>query len=207
MSFFKVTVSGLETIDEDFELESRKIEKAFPQALQYVGSEMIVSLQKHIFEDWYKPWGPPLIYIRRTDNNSLGTPLGSKENMDVFVDNDSLEFTYEPTGDHAVSDWNSVSGDKLIEIIQTNSGWSYPVGVDKIGRTIMPRPFWNFFVEEQANSGIIDAFIKGMSPFATVIPEGVGKDVVFDGGESMLQGGMASNFDKNSDDSDDELPF
>ena len=194
MSFFKVTVSGLETIDEDFELESRKIEKAFPQALQYVGSEMIVSLQKHIFEDWYKQYTPK-VYERRTDNISLGTPLGAEANMDVQVNNNTLDFTYEPTGEHANETYHTRDGDTLIEFLQ--------VGAEGIP----PRPFWNQFVEEQANSGIIDAFIKRMSPFATVIPEGVGKDVVFDGGESMLQGGMASNFDNTSDDSDDELPF
>lgn len=191
MSFFKVTVSGIETIDEDFELESRKIQAGIPQALNYVGSEMIVSLQKHIFEDWYEKYTPS-VYERRTDDTSLGTPLGAEGNMDVFVDKDKMEFSYEPTGEHAKQSFHTRDGDRLIEFLQVGNKY------------MPPRPFWNLFVEEQKNRGIMEAFIKGMSPFATVIPEGFGKDVIFEGNESMLEGQTLIDFGSSAD---NELPF
>ena len=174
MFFLKFTVSGLETIDEDFNSEMKKIQGGIPQALQYVGSEMIVNLQKHIFKDWYKKY-KPAEYQRRTDDISLGTPLGGEANMDVSVNKDKLEFTYEPTGEHANEIWNTREGDDLIEFLQV--GWD----------GIPARPVWNNFVREQLNEGIMKSFIKGMSPYVKVIPEGIEKDVVFDENESMLE--------------------
>ena len=193
MSFFKVTITGLDTIDEDFELESRKIEKAFPHALHYVGSEMIANLRKHIFEDWYQQYTPTL-YQRRTDDPSLGQGLMSLDYMDAQIQGSQMQFIYEPSGDHANAAYHTRDGDKLIEFLQ--------VGAEGIP----PRPFWNFFVEEQKNSGIMEAFMRGMKPYE-VIPEGGENDVVFEGNESMLQAGIGVFQSNHSDFSDDELPF
>lgn len=192
MSFFSVAISGLESIDEDFQAEEKKIERQIPSALHFVGSEMIVNLKKHIYEDWYKKYTPK-VYERRTDDPSLGQGLRSLDYMDVQVSGKDLLFTYEPSGEHAEEIWHTRDGDDLITFLQ--------VGTDYMP----PRPFWNNFVGEQRDGGIMEAFMRGMKPYV-VIPEGHGKDVVFDGGESELDAAEPSlTFFGN--DTEEELPF
>ena len=167
MSFFKFYVTGLETIDLDYLKETADIGRYSSSALQTVGAEMIENLQKHIQEDWYGAWKPPKVYERRTDDPSLGTPLGSKENMDASVSGMELDFTYEPNGEHKVAAWSGHrSGDGLINVIQTNSGWTWkPKGAGK-------RPFWNNFVDEEFNGQIMETFITAMSGQYKVEPDG-----------------------------------
>ena len=83
-----------------------------------------------------------------------------------------------------------MDSDDLIEIIQTNSGWKYEPSKDKSGREIMPRPFWNNFVEEQRNGALINSFARGFggSGFDIELEGGV-LDLDFPADESMLEGG------------------
>lgn len=155
MSFFNVTVTGLGTIDSDVTAEIKDISAKIPPALQYIGSEMTANLQKHIKEDWYTPWRPDA-YERRTDNPSLGTPLGSTENMHIAVagptHDQRLTFTYLPTGEHAEEKWHQRDGDELIKWIQHGAG------------DIPARPFWNNFVSEQEHA-VITNLEHAMRPY------------------------------------------
>lgn len=180
------TITGIEGTEEILPEIENKLKRPINQALNYVGSEMIANLQEHIKEDWYEPWGEPLVYKRRTDDISLGTPLGAEANMDSTVRKQQLIFTYEPSGEHENSNWNNHNGDDLIRMIQENDGWTpgWKPKLDKQGRMIMKRPFWNNFVEDQANEKIAQNFAYGM-PDHQVIPEGAGKDVILDGTEKL----------------------
>lgn len=186
MSVIDLTVSvDVEgSLDEDLQKEVGDIRAQFPRAMRRVASEMKSNLYKHIENDWYLPWGAPKRYKRRTDDPSLGTPLGSGRNMHVSFSSDGgLEFIYEPTGAHKNQKWNTAKGDALIKIIQDNDGWRWPPDKDKQGRNVMPRPFWNNFVDEQENGGIIQAFIAGMPKKYEIVAQG--DDVILDGDEKL----------------------
>ncbi len=187
MIYFKTQMTGEESVYQDVNGEMQKIFTASSESLHDVGTQMIRNLQKHIREDWYLPWGKPKEYIRRTDMGVQGA-LGDPQNMDVRVSGLSLSFVYSPMGDmYSNSSGRRADGDRLIEIIQKNDGWTWRPNLDTKGRKIMPRPFWDKFVEEQENNGIIDAFISGMkSRGYTVKAEGGNKDVTFAGNESKL---------------------
>ncbi len=163
-------------LKEDLEKEKKRLLSLSEKALKNVGAEMVFDLQNRIQKDWYEKWGDPKVYRRRTDNPSYGTPLGSEENMtyDKKRLGDEVEFSfgYFPNGEHnnppTDEDWHSVDGNDLIQIIQKNEGWQYPVDEDTQGRTIMPRPFWDNFVEEQKTK-VVENFIKGMQIHDTTI--------------------------------------
>lgn len=152
MSFFNVTVKGLESIDKDFSEQVTHITtKVIPQALTQVGYEMAANLQKHIKNDWYKPWKPKT-YPRRTDNPNLGMSIMDKRNMSFGVSNTSLHFFYTPNGEHADKKYHTRDGDELIQSIQEG----------KLHGNPPPRPFWNNFVDEQINSAISREFGKSI---------------------------------------------
>jgi hypothetical protein len=188
MPFFKISIDGFESAYEDLEKERDKIGDASGSGLHMVESEMYESLQRHIREDWYEPWGPPKVYLRRTDDPTLGPPLGDLEkNVNSDVNDLILTFNYSPSGEHENEEWDDREGDELIRVIQFNRGWSYPVKEDVHERRIMPRPFWNNFVEEQFNGLAFDSFSYGFSGRGyDLISEGVGKDLEFTGGESLV---------------------
>lgn len=188
MDFFKVTVTGLETIDTDFNEEMKKINSGVASALNLVASEMTDALKKHIKEDWYDPWGPPKEYIRRTDNPSYGRPLGGDKNITLEKDATSLTFIYSPSGEHQIGKWNTHSGDSIIDILQENKGWSFEPSKDKKGRSIMARPFWDNFVSEMKDGGILDAFVRGMAKKnQIVLPEGGDADLLWDMSDGELE--------------------
>lgn len=186
-SFFKVTVSGEETLTNEINDQIALVSRAATDALRLVGSDMISSLQRHIRHDWYEPWGPPKDYERRTNKNDPDA-LGSEKNMHVDPNGLSLAFVYAPTGRHEVRAWNKRSGDALINTIQTGSGWSWKPTKDRKKREIMPRPFWNNFVEEQRNGALFDAFEYGFSERGfDLIREGKNRDMDFPANEGMLE--------------------
>ncbi len=167
------SVSGLDSVSSDFETEKKFIEKQIPVALDMVGAEMKANLQTHIMDDWYHRYSPKQ-YKRRTDLAALGTALGDEKNMTVERRGQFLYFDYSPTGEHQNDAWHDRDGDELIAWIQQGSG------------EIPPRPFWNNFLEEQKNGGIIGSFIGGMGEIP-VIEEGGDSDVLFDGAEGELE--------------------
>lgn len=180
-----VSVKIDQSLENDLQKEVGEIRAHFPKALKNVASEMTVNLQEHIQHDWYEPWGKPKQYKRRTDDSSLGTPLGSAENMHFEINGGALDFLYTPSGEHEKDKWSTTGGDDLIRIIQGNTGWKYPPGEDKQGRNIMKRPFWDNFVDDQVHHGIIDAFIAGMPKKYKIMVEGGESDVMLDGNEKL----------------------
>lgn len=173
---FGMEIFGL---DEDVNKNISKIEKQIPVALNYVGSEMITSLEEHLQEDWYNEYEPQA-YRRRTDNPSLGRGLKSNEYIDVNVTGKNLSFIYTPSGEYNGQAFaHERDGDELIESIQIGSElWGNPP----------PRPFWNNFVEEQKNEKIMTSFAKGISPYVLIL-EGGEKDILFGNEESILRSG------------------
>lgn len=189
----------IEGLDEEIKDEIAQIKKQIPKALEQVGSEMIESLSRHLDEDFYNKY-IPVAYRRRYTEG-----LKNKKNMIATVKGKTLQFEYTPQGlpmgklrdslnwsedleeylksQHKTGETpffaNARNGDDLIVWGQT---------AHYIGTAHIPaRPFWNYFVEEQKNGGIIDAFVVGMLPNYEVIKENGENDVVFDSDESMLQ--------------------
>ena len=188
-NFFTVKVQGGETLLKDLQNEIKGIEDASHSALNYVESAFREDLQTFIAEEWYKKWGPPKKYERRTDKNNYGTPLEDMEKNadDSTINGLTLSFVYSPTGEHKISMWDTHDGDEIIKIIQDNSGWTYRPTKDKQGREIMPRPFWNKFVEYEFNGGAFAAFDYGFGGRGyNLISEGISKDIKYDSGESFL---------------------
>lgn len=159
-------------LKEDLAKEEKSIKKQANYALTQTGVELARDLQSTLHREWYKRYTPK-VYQRRTDNPKLGTPIGADENFgdtNTDVAKNMLEFVFNPTGQHANRDWNSRSGDKLITWLQNEHNYA-DEETGEIDFTIPARPFWNIFLQEQENGGIMEKFIKGMSPEYTVIPE------------------------------------
>ena len=159
-------------LKEDLNKEYRSIKNQTNYALTEVGVELQSDLISAIKRDWYSKY-TPAIYKRRTDNQSLGTPLGDESNFaetHTSKSDQTLYFAYNPTGEHRNTKWNDRSGDSLIEWIQREheykdeeSGEPYLV--------IPARPFWNNFIDEQIDGGIMDKFIRAMSPVYNVLED------------------------------------
>lgn len=150
-------------LKEDLEKEYKAIEKQVDRALLDVGVELKNDLQLALQKEWYQGYTPKK-YKRRTDDNSLGTPLGSDENFEIGVRRRELEFVYEPTGEHRNKKWSDRDGDDLIAWIQSSHEYELS--------SIPARPFWNNFLDQQMDGGIMEKFIKGMSPKYTVLSDG-----------------------------------
>ncbi|MBR5285697.1 MAG: hypothetical protein IKU30_02255 [Clostridia bacterium] len=150
-----VSLSGLKSIQNDFRAEKQKIDDYIPFALNYMSNEMLVSLYDHIQSDWYEEYFPNN-YDRRTD---AGDPdaLGGENSTDIQINGKSMVFTYSPKSNQWVPPDTDVSGDHLINIIQTGLGGFWNSKVPK-------RPFWNNFVREQEQE-LIEEFITAMQPY------------------------------------------
>lgn len=190
MGFFRVDIKGLDTLEKDYNEEETNIKKQIPKALGIVGNEMVNNLQEHVTKDVYDKY-EPYVYERRIGRTGQYAPIESQEYIDYNLSDNTLTFSYEPQGAHWVERWsNKHNGDNLIVSIQTGD----------LAGNAPPRPYWNRFVSEMENGGILSSFATGMKPY-TLQTEG--KDVVFAGNESMLE--AQGNF--TSDDDDWELPF
>lgn len=196
----KISV-GVIGLDAEVNDEIAKIENDIPIALNAIGSEMMLNLKRHIQEDFYNMYSP-VAYRRRYDENGLL----DDNNMDAeILGKRTLHFTYNPQGlpmgklkdslnwsedleeylksQHKTGETpffaNARNGDDLIVWGQT---------AHDIGKKHIPaRPFWNNFVEEQKNEKIMQTFATYMTRFGIVL-EG-NQDLIFDGGESMLEAG------------------
>lgn len=184
-----VTVTDDGSLAKDINKKVGQVIKASEDGLKAVGSEFIHNLQTHIREDWYEPWGEPRQYKRRTDGGGgIGEPLGSEKNMSADVRGLTLDFTYTPE-----SNWIGypISGDALIDIIQTD-GWKTLIPTfDKKMRMIMPRPFWDNFVKEEKAWRAFDAFRNGFTTSKKLdeyqfLVEGGKNDIVFDDNDGDL---------------------
>ena len=158
-------------LKEDLEKEERAIGERATYALTMTGIELARDLQSTLRREWYAKY-TPTVYQRRTNDPNLGTPIGDDSNFDISTDvaKRTLDFNYNPTGAHENPDWNTRSGDRLIEWIQKKHEYKAP-GRDEPYLTIPARPFWNRFLDEQIDGGIMEKFIKAMSPEYTVLKD------------------------------------
>lgn len=179
--FFKFSVSA-EGLESEISSALGDVEKKIPGALQFVGAEMQDALVRHLREDWYEAWGAPQVYERDTDKNPA-KGLMSKNRMRVEVNGGNLLFDYVDAKRRSDGSWTDE--DEVIKIIGSNSGWEFQPKKDKLGRTIIPRPFWNNFVEEMKNEGIINALVSGMKQQGETVQKD-GKDVEFGANESLV---------------------
>lgn len=188
----------IEGLDEELKDEIAKIEKQIPKALEQVGGEMIESLSRHLDEDFYNKYSPVAYRRRYTEG------LRNKKNMIATVKGRTLQFEYKPSGKPTGTLGDTLNWSEDLEnwLKQFHKTATTPIfspaheGDDlivwaqkrhKIGKYEIPaRPFWNFFIEEQKNGGILNAFSVGMLPNYEVIKENGENDVVFDSGESLL---------------------
>lgn len=193
----KISVK-FEGLDEELNNEIAQIGKQIPKALENVGSEMIEGLSRHLDEDFYNKYSPVAYRRRYTEG------LRNKKNMIATVKGRTLQFEYKPSGKPTgtlgqTQNWSDKLENWLKQFHKTattpifspaHEGNDLIVWAQKrheIGKYEIPaRPFWNNFVEEQKNSGIIDAFVVGMLPNYEIIKENGENDVVFDSGESLL---------------------
>lgn len=156
-------------LKEDLEKERQDINKQADKALFSVGVEMKRDLQVILQKEWYERY-TPTTYERRTDDNSLGRPIGSDDNFDVSVKRQSLEFSFNPTGKHANPEWSVRNGDALIEWIQAEHNYAESDDGEII-KKIPSRPFWNKFLDEQMDGGIMEKFANAMLPKYSVITD------------------------------------
>ena len=150
-------------LNEEFAQEEKFIKKQVDYALLNVGVELQKELEEFIQVGVYDKYSPKE-YLRRSANPTYGSPLTDEENFVVAVRKQSLEFIYEPTGEHKKeASWHERDGDKLIEWLQRGH---------KIEQSFMPaRPFWNDFIDKQLDGGLMEKFIREMSPKYQVIPD------------------------------------
>lgn len=143
-----------DTLDKLLQEETAKIESRIPSALEHVGREMQLNLIKHIEKDVYAKYSPQ-DYERRSENNSLGLPLTSRENIMTITKGNNLTFRYVPTGQYkGEGSWKIRHGDELIKAIETG----------ELEGDAPKRPFFQNFIDEQLYGGIMNSFIDGMKP-------------------------------------------
>lgn len=196
----KISV-GVIGLDAEVNNEIANIENNIPIALNAVGNEMILSLKRHIQEDFYNMYSP-VAYKRRYEEGLL-----NEENMDAeTLGKRTLYFTYNPQGLPMGKLKDSLNWSEDLEeylksqhktgetpfFSSAKNGDDLIVWAQKahdIGKQHIPsRPFWNNFVEEQKNGAIMNTFASYMTRYGMVL-EGGELDLQFDGSESMLEAG------------------
>ena len=144
---FNVTVEGLDSLDEDLESLTEKIDTAVTAGLNTVLGDFKDSLASHVQEDAYKKYKPKK--YKRTG------AMGDEKNMTGNVSGNVLDFLYEFDTE---SDGNYYEdSDDVIRVVQ--SGKNYLWGV-----AIKPRPFWDNFIKEQLIGGQAEmSLVRGMN--------------------------------------------
>ena len=100
------------------------------------------------------------VYERRIGRTGPYAPIESQEYIDYNLSDNTLIFSYEPQGAHWVERWsNKHNGDNLIVSIQTGD----------LAGNAPPRPYWNRFVSEMENGGILSTFATGIKPYLLFI--------------------------------------
>ena len=155
----KVTISGLETIDDDINAFMPRVDKATTAGLKAVASDMKANLKKHIQEDVYDAYSP-VKYIRRHESGGMI----SDNTMSYAIGRSSLIFEYaHPTSPSywksGVKHWYDYDdGDDAIKAIQSGEG--YPTATPDAGE----RPFWSNFIKEFFEGGMAEvSFVAGMN--------------------------------------------
>lgn len=152
----KFEISGLESIDKDFEDLTGRVNKAMAAAMPGLRDEMVERLKQKIIDQVYKKWTPKE-YERRLDHPNLGPSLIDESVIKAVPQgDDGMELTYEPRGEQY--QWeNPRDGDALIERIETGRGYEWDKHPGK-------RPFWNDFVNDLIEGGIAEkTIVDGMN--------------------------------------------
>jgi len=203
MSFFNVEVTGLDSLDKDFEEHTKAIKDQIPIALGVVGSEMVNDLQAIIEGYFYKSYTPKS-YKRsgamRDDSAMNYSPNGNE-----------LTFTYEPETTHSGLDaWvqdKPVSGDfPLPRHPDDLIVWGQYSHFDGTDHEIPARPFWNYFLEAECNEKILDHFARGMLPKYQVVKD-QGEVVNLSDAELPADSNNVAPYDPSTITDDEELPF
>lgn len=201
MSFFNVEVTGLDSLDKDFEEHKKAIEKQIPTALGIVGAEMVNDLQAIIEGYFYKSYTPK--HYKRSGEMKDGSAMNYESKINELV------FTYEPeTGHKGLDEWvqdKPVKGEfplprKPDDLII----WGQHSHFDGTDHEIPARPFWNYFLDSQGNEKILDNFARGMLPNYTVVKE-IGETVDLSEYALAADDAQISIVFDNID--DEELPY
>lgn len=168
MSFFNVEVTGLDSLDKDFEEHKKAIKKQIPTALGIVGAEMVKDLQAIIEGYFYKSYNPKK--YKRSGEMKDDSAMNYESKINELV------FTYEPeTGHKGLDAWvqdKPVKGEfPLPRQPDDLIIWGQHSHFDGTDHEIPARPFWNYFLESQGNEKILDNFARGMLPNYTVVKE------------------------------------
>lgn len=148
---FKVEVSGLDSLDKDYEEQLQTIDKAIPAGLSVVGNEMAAALQRHVKNDVYAAYKPKS--YKRTGE------MGDISNTTSTIDkaSNTLAFEYR-FGTESARPYFKDS-DQVIAAVQ-DSDYLWNVG----NREIPERPFWdNFFNELFSDNRVDEYFASGMN--------------------------------------------
>ena len=150
-----VTVTGLETLDEDLKAFQAELAGKVTASMDGVGERMKDALAAHIETDVYGAYSPRQ-YKRRSEDGSRGKPLSDMTaNAKVYNKGAGLSLHYKPTGDHEIRKWSGVDGDDLIGRIEKKDPMYhfYPTEGE-----IPDRPFWQNFVSEMIEGGALDDY-------------------------------------------------
>lgn len=148
---FRVEVSGIDSLDKDYEEQLQTIGKAIPAGLSVVGNEMAAALQRHVKNDVYAAYKPKS--YKRTGE------MGDISNMTSTIDkaSNTLAFEYR-FGTESARPYFKDS-DQVIAAVQ-DSDYLWNVG----NREIPERPFWdNFFNELFSDNRVDEYFASGMN--------------------------------------------
>lgn len=148
---FKVEVSGLDSLDKDYEEQLQTIDKAIPAGLSVVGNEMASALQRHVKNDVYAAYKPKS--YKRTGE------IGDISNMTSTIDKSSNTLAFEYRfGTESARPYFKDS-DQVIAAVQ-DSDYLWNVG----NRKIPERPFWdNFFNELFSGNRVDEYFASGIN--------------------------------------------
>ena len=142
---FRVEVSGLDSLDKDYEEQLQTIDKAIPAGLSVVGNEMAAALQRHVKNDVYAAYKPKS--YKRTGE------MGDISNMTSTIDKSSNTLAFEYRfGTESARPYFKDS-DQVIAAVQ-DSDYLWNVG----NREIPERPFWNNFFNELFSDNRVDEY-------------------------------------------------
>ena len=229
-SFFRVTVSGEETLTNDFNDFIKDLAYPILSGLTAVGDGMSANLMQHIQEEVYDAYTPKS-YPRRWDPRRGGNTGFGESIIEQVKKADvrtlSLSFVYEPHGYHsgrmqdAIDAYEDDKDGIRKPTARTERSFNRPlkpnpVHGDKLINRIQTgkgydwkgdfpaRPFWDSFVGEQKNGAIIENFASGFNRAGfDLILEGNNKDLEWNFNEGKVSG---NDFSADFDD-DDELPL
>lgn len=148
---FKIEVSGLETLDKDYDEQLKVIDKAIPAGLSVVGNEMAAALQRRVQQDVYAAYSPEA--YKRTGE------MGDINNMTTTIDNASNTLVFDYRFGTGSARPYFKDSDQVIAAIQ-DSDYLWNVS----NRDIPKRPFWDNFLNELFSDNRVDEyFARGMN--------------------------------------------